>query len=517
MKNLKGCLVVILMTGTTTVWASPVPPPIRVLLDQKPATLNPRTALDASGQRLGALLFRGLVRIDADLGPVPDIASSWKVEEGGRRWVFTLRPDLRDHGGTPIDARKMAECLESYRIGEPPSRLRGSFTPWKSTQVRGNSEIVLELTETDPYLERNLTLLRFFRVEGIDTACTDGPGPWVGSGAYRLDSPRPFAAPLLEGEDLKLVPAFPNDPDTPALQFALVRDDGTRALKLIHGEVEVAQNVLSLTKTRWVASRFSDRLDLLERPGVNVSYLAFNLKHPVLKKREVRRALAHAIDRESVIRNKMLGFGTIAGSLLAPSLPESRQSALPENLAFDRALAERILDSAGYPKKKDGVRFRLKYKTTSAREGIETALIFQNMFRKIGVELELDVVEPAVFLQAARKGSFEMYSSRWIGVSDGGILGRTLKTGSRDNRVSYSDPEMDRWLDAAQREGDLQKRAVLLAQVQAKMAEDLPYFPLWNWGNAMVLSNKLTGLSGTDLSRSGGYGPLTLLRWKKLK
>lgn len=277
-------------------------------------------------------------------------------------------------------------------------------------------------------------------------------------------------------------------------------------LKLLRGEIDVTQSSLSLAKERWLRAEHSDRFDILEREGVSVSYLAFNMRVPILANQAVRKAIAAAIDRDAITRDKLFGFATPAGSLLSPLLPESHAS----KFEYNPERAEALLDQAGYPRGKDGVRFHLRYKSTPVREGIETAQIIRYFLGKIGIDVDIDVVEPAVFLASVRKGAFELYSSRWLGISDGSILFRTLRSGRPDNRAGYSDPAMDRLLDEANSEIDLKKRAALLAQAQERMADELPYFPLWYWKTTAILRKGLTGLD--KLSLSGAIEPLTHLR-----
>ena len=479
-------------------------PPVRVLLDSPPLTLNPRFTLDASGQKLNALLYRGLTTIDADLNARPDLAESWYSEDSGKKWIFRIKPSLKDNAGNPITAAKLASCLEEYRQGKPASPIKAGFPFWRNTRAlpKGRHDLlVIELDKPDPYLPRNVTLLRYFVKNGDTEPCREpGDEPVIGSGRYHEVS-SPLVA-LNPESDLHLVST--TEPET-ALDFHFVRDDNSRLLSLLRGDADVvAPNCLSLTKARWIRENHAADFDVIERPGVNVSYMAFNLKDPILGRKEVRLAIALAIDRQDIVKNKLFGIGTIAGSLLSPILPESTQA----SFEYDPKRSVELLDQAGLKPGPDGIRFHLKYKTTPVREGLETAIIFQAMLRKIGIELTLDVVEPAVFLASIRKGAFQIYSSRWVGVADGSILYRTLRTGQNNNRVGYENAEMNQWLDQAMSEMDLVKRTAVLKKVQLKMAEDLPYFPLWYWGNTVITKKGIGGLNSADLSLSGGLIPL---------
>jgi peptide/nickel transport system substrate-binding protein len=467
---------------------------------------------DLTGQRLGELLFAALTIKDTEMRPQPYLAQSWSVQDHGKKWIFKIKPGQKDHSGQEITAERLASCFEEYRIGTPHSILMSSFPSLKSIVAKPPSpssaggEIIFEMTRPDPYLATNLTLFRYFTTGDPSKPCREpkAQDTIIGSGSYRM--------PHFQFEDLTpehSVELIPVDATRRGLKVSWAMDENTKALQLIRGEVDVAATSISLSKTRWIEQNYADRFKVIERPnGVNVSYLLFNFKNPYLKKLEVRKAIALSIDRDDYVRHKLFGFGNPAGSLLSPVLEESA----PQSFGYNPKKAEELLDQAGYPRGSDGVRFRLRFKTTSVRDGFENALSLQNTLRKIGIELTLDVVEPAVYFASIRKGAFDLCSSRWIGVSDGSILYRTLATGNPDNRGSYSSLEMDALLQEAIGQPDLAQRRAILAKVQAKVAQDLPYLPLWYWNPSFVMRKELSGLEPSDLSLSGSLAPLARLR-----
>jgi peptide/nickel transport system substrate-binding protein len=472
--------------------------PLRLLVEQPPATLNPRFALDAPGQRIGALIFRALTRVSEDLKPLPDLASSWKTRRGGVGWEFVIVPDARDHSGQPITAELIARCLEQYRVGRPTSPHAAAFPGWKGTRAEG-TRVIVEMKGPDPYFPMNATLLRYFRQEGQAEPCTE-PDPSravISSGRLR---PEPWAQ--TPENEIKLVPV---GGDARALTLSFVRDETTRALTLLRGLADLAQNSLSLTKTRWFQTRHADRFAVLEREGVTVSYLAFNLRDPALSRLEVRRAIAHAIDREAIIQGKMMGFGSLAGSFLSPRLEESWQTPL----RFDPAVSIRLLEDAGFHADSNGVRLRLRYKTTPVREGMEQALMIREMLGRVGIEVTLDVVEPAVFYALVRKGSYQLHAARWVGVSDASILYKSLQGGNPLNRAGYSNPEVDQLLERLASETDPARRIPIAQRIQRRMGDDLPYFPLWTWSNSLIVRKELEPeFRQIRLSLSGALDPL---------
>lgn len=483
---------------------------LRVLIDPPPISLNPRNTVDATGQRLNALIFRGLTRIDENLDPQPDLAKEWKISPSGVQWSFVVRGSMLDHGGDPITAEKITLCLENYRKGIPPSLLRSAFPGWETTSFE-NDSVIMHLKQPDPYLARNISVLRYFRSEGGREPCAE-PDPHralIGNGPFKpleWDPAPENSITLLPVRELAGELANQNEIRHP-VQFIFAQDNNTKVLKLLRGEVDAIQNSLSLTKTQWLRKNHGDRFKIIERNGVPISYLTFNFRDPILKQLKVRKAISEAINRDEIIRNQLQGFCTPAGSLLSPLLPESYQV----SFSYDPVHAEQLLNEAGFPRKSNGFRFSLHYKTTPAREGIETALLIQDMLKKIGIDVVLDVVETAVFFASIRTGAFQLYASRWLGIADGSILYRTLRSGEHNNRARYVNAKLDEILDVAVKETDFKRRVALLKEAQIIMGEDLPYFPLWYWNNTVILSNNVGGLDPERISLSGGLEPLTHL------
>jgi ABC-type transport system substrate-binding protein len=204
-----------------------------------------------------------------------------------------------------------------------------------------------------------------------------------------------------------------------------------------------------------------------------------------------------------------MGVCKVAGSYLSPRLPESEQVAY----RYDPGEAERLLDRAGFRRPgPGGMRFELRYRTTPVREGLETALMIQDLLSRVGIRIVLEVVEPAVFISAIRKGKYQLSASTWAGIADGSILYRTLRTGQPDNRAAYHNDRMDRLLDQASSEPDAGRRIPLLREVQRLMGRELPYFPLWYWDNMAIVRKGWEGLDSGGLSISGSYEPLTRLK-----
>lgn len=486
--------------------------PVRIAIDRAPETLNPRRALDAIGQQLGGLLFSSLVHLNDDLDPVGDLAESWGPAKGGLEWRFKIKVPYRaDHSGQPITSEKLLRCFENYRNSTVRSPVAAGLPTWKGTRLDPSDArtLIFELSARDPYFDKNSSLLRYFAVEGGDPCQEpDASQAIVFSGRYRAE----FKSFNFD-DRLKVLPRDLEKDAT--LEFRVIRDDSSRVLALLKGDVDVIQNGLSLTKTRYIEKHYANRFRLIERDGVNISYLAFNNADPILRRLKVRQAIAHAIDRATIVEFKMFKFGTIANSLLSPLLKEALVEPDSPFSRFAPELSRKLLDEEGFtPDTKTGVRLKLRYRTTPVREGIETALMIREMLSKVGIEIVIDVVEPAVFLSSIRKGEFQLYSSRYIGISDASILGHAFRDRDGGNRFKFKNDRINALIDDMMNEVRPEKRVKSAKEVQKLLARELPVLPLWFWNNAILINRDISVPDSFRLSLSGALEPLARLRIK---
>ncbi len=461
--------------------------PIQVLIDQPPLTLDPRFAVDASSQRLIPLIFRGLVSLNADLKPVGDAAQRfyWK----GKSLVFELNPGA-------ITPQQWLECAESTRQW-PAGAIASAIPHWKGSRLEEPNKLVLEFAHPDPYAIHNLVLLRFFKEEGH--ICPSGERSKVSAleqtGDYRARPLQDSSSAYDLHRGVRLVPVEKSKPE---IRLRYASDDSAKIAALLRGDADAALSSIAISKTEWLRTHAAEDFTLVDRPGVSLTYVAFNLQDPVLKDKGLRQKLAAAIPARAFHEARYKQYAGFTLSLIPPFLEESAQGLAAPPLNTE------ILEP----------RLALTLKVGPYRDTIELARVIQEAWRPLGVDLKIEVIEAAVLLTQLRTGKFQMSLSRWVGITDGSILYRTLRTGQKLNRARYSNPQVDGWLDEAVTTLDLTRRQALLAQVQRRMLVDLPYFPLFTWTQTLVLRRKAfegAAPQTGDLSRSGAYSSLTRL------
>jgi peptide/nickel transport system substrate-binding protein len=201
----------------------------------------------------------------------------------------------------------------------------------------------------------------------------------------------------------------------------------------------------------------------------------------------------------------MRGQARIAYGLLPPGL-WAYDPAVPR-YEFDPASANRLLDLAGFPRGPGGIRFHLQLKTSTDASARLLGAALQQQWRAVGVALDLRSSEFGTFYADITRGSFQLYTLRWIGANtDPDIFFYIFDSNeippAGANRGRYRNPALDRLLQLARIEHDQQKRKVLYDQVQQIIARDQPYLTLWYTDNVAVHSARVENL---HISPIGGY------------
>lgn len=461
-----------------------------VIIENTPANLDPRVGTDAQSELIDELLFDSLVRKDEHFNLRPAAAASWDIPDP-QTYIFHLRHDMRFHDGRPLTARDVKWTLDSMLNHTVISLKASTYKLLNRVDAPDDFTVVIHLTEPYAPMLWNLSEGAFGIVPyGAGKELSDKP---VGSGPFRFVRLAPDSEVVLQRNDNY----WGEHAHVGGVRFAIVPDTTTRALELRKGSADLA-SINSLPADMVRALSQDHNLQVERHPGTSLSYLTFNLRDPILGDVRVRHALAHAIDRGLILQYLFGGAGRLADSLLPPE--HWAYNGDVEHYPYDPAKANAILDAAGYARGKDGIRFHLTMKTSTEETSRLLAAVLQQEFQKIGVALDIRSFEFATLYSDIQKGAFQLYSLRWIGYTnqDPDIFEYVFHSASfppkRANRGFYSNPEVDRLIDAGRKTVDQEKRKQLYGEVQRIVARDLPYIDFWYFDNVMVHSKRASNV-----------------------
>jgi peptide/nickel transport system substrate-binding protein len=459
---------------------------IVVAIANSPLNLDPRVGADEASQKAHQLLYNSLVRIDDDLRIVPELAESLEQPDP-LTYIVKLRPGVFFHNGRELTSADVGYTFRSFL--DPAFRGRsGAYKLLQSVDAPDKYTVVFRMKEAFGSFPVNLVM--GIVQDGSGDANVRQP---IGTGPYRL-------AAFIPDDRLILTPFdgyYEGAPQNTGLVLKVVPDDTMRGLELRKGTVDLVVNDLA-PDIIWQL-REEGRMRVETAPGTDYAYIGLNLHDPVLADGDVRKAIGFAVDREAIVRYLRRGFASVAVGIVPPMSWAFEPNVF--DFRHDPEQARRLLDAAGFPDPDgDGPqpRLRLSLKTSTSEVYRVQAAAIQHDLARVGIALDVRTSEfPTLFADVVR-GSFQMYTLQFVGVTDPDMLRRVFHSSQAPpvglNRVFYKDADVDRLIDAAAVAVDDQARRVLYTKAQQRIAEDVPYVSLWYKTNVAVFQPDLEGV-----------------------
>lgn len=173
----------------------------------------------------------------------------------------------------------------------------------------------------------------------------------------------------------------------------------------------------------------------------------------------------------------------------------------------------KLLDDAGFPADAAGHRFTLAFKTSTNRQANETADLLAEDLEAVGISVERRSFEWGTFFADIKAGNFQIYSLRWVGITDPDAYHYIFHSASVPpagaNRGRYRNAALDDLLDASRRELDEEKRRAIFSEIQKIIAADCVYVSLWHPDDIYALSDRYEGF---ETFPGGQYTSLKKLR-----
>lgn len=446
---------------------------LTLLIESNPANLDPRFATDAQSQHLDGLLFDSLVERDDQMALHGDLATSWETPDP-LTYIFRLKRGVTFHDGAAFSSADVKATFDYIRDAANHSPKRSNFFSVASVEAPDPATLIVHLKEPDASFVWNLCRGAIGIVPG--NAGANFAQHLIGTGPFRFVS---------QAQDDEVILArnpnyFRGAPALATIHARVVPDAIVRALELRKGSADIEISSLSPDMIPVLAKQ--PDLAVTQRSGTNVNYLGFNLDDPLLGHREVRQALAYATDRETIIRYLLHGQAQIADGVMPPT--HWAYEAHTAHYAADPARAAKLLDAAGFPPQRGGVRLHLVLTTSTEERYRLIAAALQQQWRQVGIDLEIRPLEFATLLSDAIKGNFQINLLSWVGANNDPDFFDYLYSSTRippngGNRARYRSATIDVLTAQIKVEMDQEKRKQLCSQVQIIAASDLPIFPLW--------------------------------------
>src|SRR5680860_535921 len=472
----------------------------------------PMSRLDPFGDHIdppSVAIYETVVVKGPDGEPHPALADRWTISGDKRTWRFHFRPGLRFHSGDPCDAHAIVAALDRLRWGFHGGRQLWYWDP--VDQLYAGDAETLVITVHYPYARLPSLLWgthtaihnekrRAADPDGSGYQFADGTGPFrfISYSPDKVVAGRWVDYPGSPAEFLKSGGGTPGE-QVDRIEWSKMLDPKERVAALEQGEVLSIhgpdyEDVARLeTDSRFRVVRFSQASN---------AYLALNWDRNDLGFDDVavRRAISMGIDREALVRDAMLGYGTPTHGPISPG-GDFYDPVVEHDRQYDRKGAAAALDLAGWKPGENGVRVkgdqRLAFECVIQDDTIHKRIAegLRDELRAIGVELKLQpVLGFKAFYETVLAGAAS-FINKWLWQDPvDAAIGFTASWGiPRPNWQHASIPALDEayyaWLRAGTKE-ELQSAAT---RVQLVCADELPYIPLLTPHDVWVHSAKLHG------------------------
>ena len=483
----------------------------------EPADLDPQLATTANDYTVLSALFEGLVSEDpVDLHPVPGVAESWELSPDNLTYTFHLRADTRWSDGRPVTAR---DFLASWRRVLTPSLAadnagmlyivqgaeafhKGRITDFSQVGFNAPDERTVRITLEHP-ASYFLSLLQHWVWWPVPMSVIEKNGPvfergnhwtrpetFVGNGPFTLKEWR-------VGQRIDVVKSATYW-DAPlvhlnGIRFYPIEDINAEERAFRSGQLHLTE-ALPVGK---VDAYRHDHPELLRiDPYLGTYYYSINVNRPFLNEAKVRRALALAIDRSSIVENVLRGGQRPAGAFTPPDTAGYSPATL---IKTDIPEARRLLAEAGYPDGKGAPVIELLLNTSDNHRLIAEAI--QGMLRNnLGLDVRLLNMEGKSVLAARRSGDFQLLRSSWIGdyVDPSSFL--SVWTGdSGNNHTGWSNATYDQLLYQAARTTDTAERLALFQKAESLLVTDAPFIPIYYYTHVFLIQPSVKGWHPTLL------------------
>jgi peptide/nickel transport system substrate-binding protein len=437
-----------------------------------PGTLFPPFVMTNSAKQISEQIYDYLADVGANLDTRDEksyraeLADSWRWSADSLSLTFHLNPRARWHDGQPVTARDVRFTFDLNKNPAIASRYQSSLENIDSVTIADSSSAVFWFRERRPtqFLDAaaQLLILPAHQLEKLaQTRLRESLPPPIGSGRFRLRR-------WDKGVAVELVSDTTNYRGRARLDRAIwsvTRDFTAAVSRVARGDADLFDG-LRPENASDIARGATARAVML--PGMDYAFLRFNLRdpanatkpHPLFGDRELRRAIAMSLDRNSLARSLFDTFASV------PSGPTVRAYATTDTtliqIPFDLARANRLLDSLGWMRAADGVRgrngskltFSLLVPTTSLNR-TKIAVLIQEQLRRVGIQVNTDRLDNAAMIAKEQKGDFDASLDAWtMSSSPDGIRDAWSSSGVGKNGVNYggyTNPLFDTLLDSALR------------------------------------------------------------------
>ncbi|MDL2217957.1 ABC transporter substrate-binding protein [Christensenellaceae bacterium OttesenSCG-928-M15] len=431
------------------------------------STFDPQYGSSISDGMIYNQIFECLLKQTVDGPPELDLAESMDISEDGLIYRFKLREGVKFTNGEELTADDVVFTLERGR--ESPYMM-SYFEPVDS--FKEVDRYTVEIYMKAPFSLFVYSLAHnYFSIlnrEAVEAAGDDITSTPVGTGPYKLQEWVKGEKVILERNE-----EYHRGADYPLKTVTLlgISDPNTTLIALQSGDVDLVAGVGVAASARQ-AVLDDENLAMVESSSSMHEFMEFNVTKPPFDDPLVRKALAHAVNKEDVVAMAMEGAAVPTETALPP-VAFGYDPAIT-GYEYDPEKAKAMLAEAGYPNGFDTV-------ITTAQNRVKNAEVLQSQLAAIGVNARIESLDTGGFLNAVGAGNSEIIVMGLImNYPDAhGMLHESFLSTAPYNWCKYNNPQMDQLLIQARESFDDEERKQCYTKALELLKEECPQVPLF--------------------------------------
>jgi peptide/nickel transport system substrate-binding protein len=480
-----------------------------------PVALDPALETTAPGAWVYFNILEPLLILDHNMNITPKLATSYKVLSP-EKVRFHLRKNVKFHDGTPFNAEAVKFTFEKAYKSQPQARWASLAGPIDRVEVI--DDYTVDVITKEPYgpILRSMAMsyTGILSPTAVKKMGPDFARSPVGTGPFKFKEWKTNDhITLVRNEDYWGKKAYLDQ-----VVFRVIPEEGARTIALKTGEVDF---IIHVAPTE-IANFEKDKNFVVHKAtGLQVFHIGLNLSKPPLDDVRVRRALAHAVNVDYILKHIMEGSATKPRSYVSPGVFGFKDMNLDKLYPYDKGKALALLAEAGWKPGPDKILRKGDEKLTLThiaargrymKDGEVTEAV-QAMLKEIGVDVNLQFGEwGSVFTQIrSPKLDHHMFTLAWITTNADGDYSFYNLFHSKGipptswNSYRYNNPKVDKLVEEARATLDPKKRAKLYGEVQDILAKDVVMLPIYNSNMIYVSQNYVKGFKAHSVEYNLGF------------
>jgi oligopeptide transport system substrate-binding protein len=455
-----------------------------------PPTLDPANTSDVESATYIVEIFSGLVSFNKDLKIVPDLAEKWDVSNNGTTYTFTLRKDAKFHDGRPVTAQDVKYSLE--RAADPKTRstvsplylgdivgfmdkYTGKANEVSGVKVIDNYTIEIDIDKPISYFLASLAHPTSYVVDKYNVE--SGEQPWYlkpnGTGPYKLAQWDQGQQIVLEKNadyygDVK--------PSVDRIEFVL--GGGSAMTRYENGDLDAVRvTIADIDRVSDPSNPLNKELSIT--PQLSTSFLVFNTRKPPFDDPKVRMAFAMSVDRQKLNDVVFKKMAVVATGILPQAFPGFNPNL--QGIPYDPEGAKKLLAESKYASGLPDIVWSTVGGGGTA--GSDVQAIAEMLKENLGANISVEQTDWATYLSQINGTNidFQMFDIGWSAdyVDPHNFIGLLFRGGSLNNWSGYDNPDVNKLIDEASVEPNLEKRIQEYQQAEEQILKDAPVLPMY--------------------------------------